>query len=75
MHITSEISTDAISSSPGPVLDSSCVIEAVIIERGGNAAMPHRTVDPIVATSLKKFCLRQIISRETDPLDIQDFFI
>ncbi|KAH9317630.1 hypothetical protein KI387_019399, partial [Taxus chinensis] len=39
--------------------------------RGGHAAMPHMTADPIVAASLAILSIQQIVSRETDPLDSQ----
>ncbi|GLJ55290.1 hypothetical protein SUGI_1186470 [Cryptomeria japonica] len=71
MHVTPEISTGIISSNPGPILAGSSVFEAVITGRGGHAAMPHRTADPIVAASLTILSIQQIISRETDPLDSQ----
>ncbi|MEX2502992.1 MAG: M20 family metallopeptidase [Trueperaceae bacterium] len=37
--------------------------------RGGHAAMPHQTVDPIVASAQLITALQTLVSRETDPVD------
>ena len=37
--------------------------------RGGHAAMPHQTVDPVVAAAAIVQALQPLVSRETDPVD------
>jgi len=71
MHVTPGLSTGAIVSIPGPILAGASIFEAVIEGKGGHAAMPHITADPIVATSFAILNLQQIVSRESDPLDSQ----
>ncbi|KAH9317632.1 hypothetical protein KI387_019401, partial [Taxus chinensis] len=71
MHVTPDIPTGTIGSSPGPILAGSSTFEAVVTGRGGHAAMPHMTADPIVAASFAILSIQQVISRETDPLDSQ----
>ena len=48
---------------------ASAIFEAVIEGKGGHAAMPHITANPIAATSLAIFHLQRIVSRERDPLE------
>uniref|UniRef100_A0A0D6QX80 Peptidase M20 dimerisation domain-containing protein n=1 Tax=Araucaria cunninghamii TaxID=56994 RepID=A0A0D6QX80_ARACU len=71
MHIAPDVPTGSICSCPGPILAGSSIFEAVIQGRGGHAAMPHVTADPIVTTSLAILSVQQLVSRETDPLDSQ----
>jgi IAA-amino acid hydrolase len=71
MHVTDSLSTGTIESAPGPILAGSGIFEAVIEGKGGHAAMPHITADPIVATSFAILSLQQIVSRESNPLDSQ----
>ncbi|KAL0421299.1 UNVERIFIED_CONTAM: IAA-amino acid hydrolase ILR1-like 4 [Sesamum latifolium] len=56
------------------VLDNISVIfglHTVYRGRGGHAAAPHGSVDPILAASASIISLQHIVSRETDPLDSQ----
>ncbi len=43
----------------------------VISGKGGHAAIPQHTIDPIVAASNVIVSLQQLVSREADPLDSQ----
>ncbi|KAL9267759.1 IAA-amino acid hydrolase ILR1-like 1-like protein [Drosera capensis] len=45
--------------------------EAVIAGKGGHAAIPHHSVDPILAASNVIVSLQHILSPEADPLDSQ----
>jgi len=69
MHVMPSHSTGTIASTPGPILAGSGIFEAVIEGKGGHAAIPHITADPIVATAFAILSLQQIVSRESDPLD------
>lgn len=71
MHVDFTEPTGSISSIPGPVLAAVCFFEAKIIGKGGHAAAPHHSVDPIVAASFAILALQQLISREADPLHSQ----
>lgn len=52
----------------GPRSASSDSFHITILGRGGHAAMPHRTVDPIAVTGLLISALQQIISRQITPM-------
>ncbi len=54
---------------PGPVMASADRFDIVIKGHGGHAAMPHLTVDPIIAGAALVSALQTIASRITDPLD------
>ncbi|POO00598.1 Peptidase M20, dimerization domain containing protein [Trema orientale] len=45
--------------------------EAVISGKGGHAAIPQHTIDPISAASNVVLSLQHLVSREADPLDSQ----
>ena len=56
------------------VHDSACMASAdnfslTIFGRGGHAAMPHQSADPVIAAASVIQNLQAIISRQTDPLD------
>ncbi|GAB2890559.1 M20 aminoacylase family protein [Uliginosibacterium flavum] len=55
--------------SPGPVMASADRFDIVVTGHGGHAAMPHLTVDPIVAAAALVTALQTIASRSIDPLD------
>ena len=54
---------------PGPMMASSDEFEIRITGRGGHAAMPHQTVDPVVVGSQIVQALQTIVSRRTNPAD------
>ncbi|CAH1430158.1 unnamed protein product [Lactuca virosa] len=55
----------------GPMLAAVCFFKAKIEGKGGHAAEPHNSVDPILAASSTVLALQQLISRELDPLQSQ----
>ncbi|KAI6672519.1 hypothetical protein NL676_000425 [Syzygium grande] len=57
-----------ITSLAGPNLAAVCVFEAKIEGKGGHAAAPHNSVDPVLAASFAILALQQLVSREADPL-------
>ncbi|VAI39659.1 unnamed protein product [Triticum turgidum subsp. durum] len=42
--------------------------KAIITGKGGHGAVPHATIDPVVAASSAVLSLQQLVARETDPL-------
>ncbi len=54
---------------PGPIMASSDSFEMTITGKGGHAAMPNRSIDPIVAGSHIVAALQTIVSRQIDPVD------
>jgi len=54
---------------PGPMMASSDEFEIRITGRGGHAAMPHQTIDPVVIGSQIVQALQAIVSRNANPVD------
>jgi amidohydrolase len=53
----------------GPMLAQSDTFEVTITGRGGHAAFPHLTVDPIMISAQFVNAAQSIVSRNVDPLD------
>ncbi len=54
---------------PGPFMAASDRFTLKIKGRGGHAALPHLTIDPIVIASQITLALQTLISRKVDPID------
>ncbi len=54
---------------PGPVMAATDEIVITVRGKGGHAAMPHLTIDPVVATAQIISALQTIASRNASPLD------
>ena len=54
---------------PGPIMAATAEITIRIKGRGGHAAQPHVTIDPIVVGSHLVTALQAIASRNTDPIE------
>jgi amidohydrolase len=53
---------------PGPLMASSDTVTITVTGKGGHAAYPHETVDPVVAASAIVLALQSIVARNADPL-------
>mgnify|MGYP000615550434 FL=1 len=71
MHVHPGILSGIVATKPGALCAAAGILKASIRGKGGHAAMPHMTKDPIVATAYIITSLQQLISRETDPLESQ----
>lgn len=69
LHVSTDLPLGAVSTRPGPMMAGSGFFEAVILGKGGHAAIPQHAIDPIVAASNVIVSLQQLVSREADPLD------
>ncbi|MHA1559208.1 MAG: M20 aminoacylase family protein [Alphaproteobacteria bacterium] len=54
---------------PGPLLASTDEFRVIVRGRGGHAAWPNETLDPIVAAAAIVGALQSIVARSIDPLD------
>ncbi|MGE0500800.1 MAG: M20 aminoacylase family protein [Rhizobiaceae bacterium] len=54
---------------PGAIMASTAEFTIKINGRGGHAAMPHRTVDPIVIGAQLIGALQSIVARSADPIE------
>uniref|UniRef100_A0A7S2IGE9 Peptidase M20 dimerisation domain-containing protein n=1 Tax=Helicotheca tamesis TaxID=374047 RepID=A0A7S2IGE9_9STRA len=69
MHVWPALPTGTIASAPGPLLAAADTFEITIHGKGGHAAMPHLTIDPIVTASSLVMNLQSIVSRTISPLE------
>ncbi len=69
IHVWPYLPAGAIGSRTGVFLAAAGELEITVTGKGGHAAMPHTTFDP-VATAAKIVCeLQTIVAREVDPLE------
>ena len=54
---------------PGPVMAATDEVQITVRGKGGHAAMPHLTVDPVVVSAHVISALQTIASRNANPLD------
>jgi hippurate hydrolase len=54
---------------PGPMMAAADRFQITLEGRGGHAAKPHETIDPVVASAQIISALQTIASRNCDPLD------
>ncbi len=54
---------------PGPIMAATAEFTIKVKGRGGHAAMPHTTIDPIVTASQMVLALQTIASRSIDPIE------
>ncbi|KAL0354593.1 UNVERIFIED_CONTAM: IAA-amino acid hydrolase ILR1-like 4 [Sesamum radiatum] len=71
IHSSTLLPVGEVASRSGPLLAGSGFFEAVISGKGGHAAIPQHSVDPILSASNVIVSLQHLVSREADPLDSQ----
>ncbi len=69
LHLWSGLPFGSIGLISGPAMAAPDTFECQIIGKGGHAAAPHETVDPIVVAAQVVTALQHIVSRAVDPLD------
>lgn len=71
LHVSARYPIGTVATRPGPILAAAGFFDAVINGKGGHAAIPQSSIDPILAASNIIVSLQHLISREADPLDSQ----
>ncbi|PSM16202.1 MULTISPECIES: M20 aminoacylase family protein [Nitratireductor] len=69
MHNAPGLPVGQFATRPGPIMASTAEFTITIKGKGGHAAFPHQTVDPIVVTSRIVGAMQSIASRSADPVD------
>ncbi|XP_071688643.1 IAA-amino acid hydrolase ILR1-like 4 [Rutidosis leptorrhynchoides] len=69
LHLVLSSDSGVVASRPGEFLAGCGCFKAVIHGKGGHAAIPQDSVDPILAVSASIISLQNIVSREADPLN------
>ena len=69
MHNMPGLPVGAFSTRPGPITAATDEFTIEITGRGGHAAGPHGTIDPIIVATELVQALQTIVSRSTDPIE------
>jgi amidohydrolase len=69
LHLWNSLPAGYLGVSDGPVMASSSIFVLTITGRGGHAASPHLTVDPVMCAVQVITALQTIVSRNVDPLE------
>jgi hippurate hydrolase len=69
MHNMPGMAVGTFGTRPGPMLAATDEFTITVSGRGGHAAKPHETIDPIVVGAAIVQALQTIVSRNVDPLD------
>jgi amidohydrolase len=69
MHNWPGLETGQFAVKPGPMMASSNEFEVIIEGKGGHAALPHKSIDPVMVAVQIVQAWQTIISRNTNPLD------
>jgi amidohydrolase len=66
-HLISELDFGKVTVPSGPFMAAPDTFSIVVEGRGGHAAFPHVSVDPIAIAAEVVVALQQVVARETDP--------
>jgi amidohydrolase len=69
IHLWNDLPVGTIGIMPGPVMASVDQFEIEILGRGGHAAAPHQTIDPVLVAAQVITGLQTLVSRRRDPMD------
>ena len=69
LHNWPYLEVGKIATRSGPLMASADEIKIVVRGKGGHAAMPHKTVDPVVAAAHIVTAIQSIVARNVDPVD------
>ncbi|MDQ6611991.1 MAG: amidohydrolase [Gemmatimonadota bacterium] len=69
LHLWAGLPVGRIGIVPGPAMAAPDTFQVTIVGKGGHAAMPHETIDPIAVGAQVVSALQQVVSRNVDPLD------
>jgi amidohydrolase len=69
LHLWNPLPFGLVSVAEGPVMAGASIFDIIITGKGGHAAQPHLSIDPIVCAAQVVTALQSIVSRDIDPLD------
>ena len=67
LHVRPSLAAGKVACSAGPQLNGADGFRITIQGRGGHAAEPHKTVDPVVIGAQVVLALQTLVAREVDP--------
>ena len=68
MHVWTELPIGTIGVANGPVMSGSSVFTIIVKGKGGHAAMPYKTIDPVACTGELIMALHTIVGRKMDAM-------
>jgi len=68
LHVDPSLASGTVGFRPGQYMASTDEIHLTINGKGGHAALPHLTIDPISISALIITALQQIVSRRSNPI-------
>jgi len=69
LHNWPELPAGQIAVHPGPVMAAANQFEITVTGHGAHAAMPHRSIDPVLVSAHIITAAQSLVSRGTDPAD------
>lgn len=69
LHLWNYLPLGQVGITPGPTMAGSNTFRVKLTGRGGHAAFPHTTIDPVMAAAHITTALQSIVSRNVNPLD------
>jgi amidohydrolase len=69
LHLWNDLPAGTIGIMPGPMMASVDEFEIAILGRGGHAAAPHQTIDPVLIAAHVVTGLQSLVSRRRNPLE------
>ena len=67
LHVRPELNVGHVSCAAGPILAGANSFIITVIGRGGHAARPQQTIDPVVVGAQIVMALQTLVAREVDP--------
>jgi len=69
IHLWNDLAVGTIGIMPGPVMASVDEFEITVQGKGGHAAAPHQTVDPVLVAAHVVTALQSLVARRRNPLE------
>jgi len=69
IHLWNDLPVGTVGVMPGPIMASVDEFEITILGRGGHAAAPHQTVDPVLVAAHVVTALQSLVARRRNPLE------
>lgn len=69
LHLSTQFPTGTLAVRAGPAMAATDTFTLSIRGRGGHAAKPEETIDPVLVASHLVIALQALVSRETNPVD------
>jgi amidohydrolase len=69
IHLWNDLPAGTIAIMPGPIMASVDEFEVTILGRGGHAAAPHQTVDPVLVAAHVVTGLQSLVARRRNPFE------